>query len=133
MSRAWCLKRCTIQPANIQPFVGKEIKVKQIYVSGTKETGYIGTNEIVNAVVKKYEVSTQGPDYVEVEYTDCEGVSHIMHTPANLFIQYADNAFACLTTTGVSYINEIIDELKKWENSELSNRNLSILEQGFQE
>ena len=68
MSRVWSLKRCMIQPANLEPFVGKEIKVKQIYVSGTKETGYIGTNEIVNAVVKKYEVSTpQGVDYVDVE------------------------------------------------------------------
>jgi hypothetical protein len=133
MSQVWSLKRCPIQPANIKGFVGKEIKVKQINVTGTEETGYIGINEIVNATVKKYEVSSSSwPDYVELEYTNNEGVSHVMHTPVDLFIQYADNAFASLSTTGVSYINEIIDELKIWENTELSNMNLRVLEQGFQ-
>ena len=57
MTRAWDMHRCTIKPANLLPFVDKLIQVKQIYVSGTKETGYVGTNEIINATVKKYEES----------------------------------------------------------------------------
>lgn len=133
MSRHWSFKKCTIKPANFQPFIGKEIKVKQINVTGTEEIGYIGINEVVNATVKKYELFNSSlSDYVEIEYTDKEGGTHNIYSPVDLFIQYADNAFASLTTTSVLYINEIVDELKKWENTELSNMNLKVLEQGFQ-
>ncbi len=133
MTRAWDMHRCTIKPANLLPFVDKVIQVKQIYVSGTKETGYVGTNEIINATVKKYEESQNKtwPDYVELEYTRADGTLHTSHSPTNIFIQYGDNAFANLATTGALYINEIIDKLKKWDNTELSLENIKILGSGF--
>lgn len=128
MKSEWSFKSCKIKSVNFQPFVNKVIQVKQIYISGSKETGYIGTNEIINATVKKYQESE---DYVELDYMRSDGTQHSCYSPTNIFIQYDDNAFANLSTTGALYINEIIDELKKWNNTKLSLENIKILESGF--
>ena len=78
---------------------------------------------------KNFDISND-PAYLTYHYVRDDGVSHECSSPADLFIQYDDNAFACLSTTGPDYINDIIAMLRKWDNPQ-AKENIRILEMGF--
>ena len=131
MTRLWELGNCidNIIPIDFQKYVDNIVIIKRIAVSGTEQTGYFGTNECGNAVVKGYNKSTTNtfPDYVTFRFINNDGE---LSAPINLYIQYADNAFADLSVSNADYIYEIIDELQKWDNP-LSAANIKILQGGF--
>ncbi len=127
----WSLMPCykQIPFVDFASLIGKDIELRHIYVSANEDKQYVGTDETVTVTVKRFDVSDD-PAYLTYHYVRDDGVSHECSSPADLFIQYDDNAFACLSTTGPDYINDIIAMLQKWDNPQ-AKENIRILEMGF--
>ena len=71
--------------------IGKDIELRHIYVSANEDKQYVGIDETVTVTVKRFDVS-DNPAYLTYHYVRDDGVSHECSSPADLFIQYDDNA-----------------------------------------
>ena len=127
----WSLENCYKQMSFIDfaGLVGKDINLKQIYVSVDENKHYVGTDEIVTVRINNFDISND-PAYLTYHYVRDDGVSHECSSPAYLFIQYGVNAFACLSTTGPDYINDLIALMQKWDSPQ-AEENIRVLNMGF--
>ena len=127
----WSLENCYKQMSFVDfaSLIGKDINLKQIYVSVDENKQYVGTDETVTVRIKNFDISND-PAYLTYHYIRDDGVSHECSSPAYLFIQYDVNAFACLSTTGPDYINDIIVLMQKWDSPQ-AEENIRVLNMGF--
>ena len=127
----WSLENCYKQMpfVDFANLIGKDIELRHIYVSVGENKQYVGTDETITVTVKKFDISSD-PEYLTYHYVRDDGVTHECSSPAYLFIQYGDNAFACLSTTGPDYINSIIAMLREWDSPQ-AEKNIRVLEMGF--
>ena len=127
----WSLENCykQIPFVDFARLIGKDIDLRHIYVSVNENKQCIGTDETVTVNVTRFDMSDD-PAYLTYKYVRDDGETYECSSPAYLFIQYADNAFAGLSTTGPDYINDIIALLRKWDSPQ-ANENIRVLELGF--
>ena len=127
----WSLNNCYrhIPFIDFATLIGKNISLRHIYVSVGENKQYIGTDETIDVTVKSFDISDD-PAYLTYCYVRDDGVGHECSAPADLFVQYGDNAFACLSTTGPDYVNGIIAMLREWDSPQ-AEKNIQVLKMGF--
>ena len=126
----WSLIRChaAIPRIGFGKLLGKRVTLKHFNLDRDASQGVTGARDVMTATVTRLDDSSY-PAYVTFE---CASGSRQISLPTDIVVQCGDAAFASLAVTGVDFVRDLIEEMRRWDSPQAA-LGIGALERGFVE